>query len=295
MPRTTNKSTTNVSALGLPLGRLFSNTLPAGGIMSLKLAKTATHIASFGRSALPVLAGVGAGLLVQFATAQENLLREQETPLPVRAILNVLPPSEATKDSRNEANESAFLTPTSNDPAEPIASIDEVKSSQQSMAKDRGPIVLPALTVPNISIREIGSERAKGSAPEDAVAGRLPSMIPLPFGPDRFGQWSLDYKTWTAPVFCHQPTYFEDTMLEQHGHERVPSLQPILSGVRFYSTAAFLPYLSYVNPPLKYSYNGDHYRPGSCAPALRQRPPYDKGALRFQLLTTGTAVLTMQP
>jgi hypothetical protein len=295
MPRTTNKSTTNVSALGLPLGRLFSNTLPAGGIMSLKLAKTASHIASFGRSNLPVLAGVGAVLFVQIAAAQENLLREQETSLTARWILNGLPPTEATKDSRNVANESTFLTPASNDPAERFASIDDVKSSQQSMAKDRGPIVLPALTVPNISVSDIGSEKAKGSTPEDAVAGRLPNIIPLPFGPDRFGQWSLEYKTWTAPVFCHQPTYFEDTMLEQHGHERVPALQPILSGVRFYSAAVFLPYLSYVNPPLKYSYQGDHYRPGSCAPALRQRPPYDKGALRFQLLTTGTAVLTMQP
>ena len=263
--------------------------------MSLKLAKTATHIASFGRSTLPVLTGVGAGLLVQFAAAQENLLREPETSLPYRAILNVLPPSEATKDSRNLANESAFLTPASNDPAERFASIDDIKSSQQSMAKDRGPIVLPALNVPNISISEIGSERAKGTAPEDAVAGRLPSIIPLPFGPDRFGQWSLDYKTWTAPVFCSQPTYFEDTMLEQSGHERVPALQPILSGVRFYSTVAILPYLSYLNPPLKYSYHSDHYRPGSYTPALRQRPPYDKGAMRFQLLTTGTAVLTMQP
>ena len=295
MPRITNKSTTNVSALGLPLGRLFSNTLPAGGVMSLTLAKTASHIASFGRSALPVLTGVGAGLLVQFAAAQENLLREQETPLPARAILNALPPPEATVNSRNVANESAVLTATNNDPAERFASIDDIKSSQQSMAKDRGPIVLPVLNVPNISIKEIGSERAKGSAPEDAVAGRLPNMIPLPFGPDRFGQWSLDYKTWTAPVFCHQPTYFEDTMLENNGHELVPALQPILSGVRFYSTAALLPYLSCLNPPLKYSYHGDHYRPGSCAPAIRQRPPYDKGALRFQLLTTGTAILTMQP
>jgi len=295
MPRTTNKSTTNVSALGLPLGRLFSNTLPAGGIMSLKLAKPASRIASFGRSNLPVLAGVGAVLFAQIAAAQENLLREQDTALTARWILSGLPPTEATKDSRNAANESAFLTPASNDPAERFASIEDVKSSQQSMLKDRGPIVLPALTVPNISVSDIGSEKAKGSTPEDAVAGRLPNIIPLPFGPDRFGQWSLEYKTWTAPVFCHQPTYFEDTMLEQNGQERVPSLQPILSGVRFYSAVAILPYLSYVTPPLKYSYQGDHYRPGSCAPVLRQRPPYDKGALRFQLLTTGTAVLTMQP
>lgn len=263
--------------------------------MSLKLAKTASHFVSVGHSTMSVLLGVGTVLAGQFASAQQNILRQDATPAPVRAVLDALPPTETTADSKILANESAALTSASNASALELASIDFARSTQQSTGKNRGPIVLPDLNVPNISIREIGSERAKGSAPEDAVAGRLPSIIPLPYGPDRFGAWSLDYKTWTAPVFCHQPTYYEDTMLEQSGHERVPALQPILSGVRFYSTAAFMPYLSYLNPPLKYSYHGDHYRPGSCAPALRQRAPFDKGALRYQLLTTGVAVALMQP
>ena len=155
----------------------------------------------------------------------------------------------------------------------------------------REPIVLPALTVPNTSLKGIG----KDSTPEDLVAGRLPSGIALPYGADRYGFWDLGRKTWTAPVFCHQPAYFEDTMLERHGHERLPCLQPLVSGVRFFSNIAFLPYQSYIHPPLEERYSPGHYRPGSAAPYLRQRAPYDAGALRLQLLTTGTAVLAGQP
>lgn len=263
--------------------------------MSLQFAKMASHFASVVHSTLPVLLGVGAALSGPFALAQQNILRQDATPAPVQAVLDAVPPAETTANSKILANDSASWTSASNDPVQEPAGIDSVRSTQQYMGKNRGPIVLPALNVPNISISEIGSERAKGSAPEDAVAGRLPGIIPLPYGADRFGAWSLDYKTWTAPVFCHQPTFYEDTMLEQSGHECVPALQPIVSGVRFYSTVAFMPYLTYLNPPLKYSYHGDHYRPGSCSPALRQRAPYEKGALRYQLLTTGVAVAVMQP
>ncbi|HUP79595.1 MAG TPA: hypothetical protein VM260_13670 [Pirellula sp.] len=164
-------------------------------------------------------------------------------------------------------------------------------SQDSAKAKKRDPLVLPALTVPNTSLKGVGME----STPEDLVVGRLPSGIALPYGADRYGFWDLDRKTWTAPVFCHQPTYFEDTMLERHGHERLPCLQPLVSGARFFSNIAFLPYQSYIQPPLEERYSPGHYRPGSAAPCLRQRAPYDAGALRFQLLTTGTTILALQP
>ncbi len=167
----------------------------------------------------------------------------------------------------------------------------EAATQSPSDKKLREPIVVPNLTIPNISVSGIGT----GTTPEDAVAGRLPAPVALPYGPDRQGMWILQNKTWVAPVFCHQPLYFEDIMLERHGHERLPPLQPILSGVRFFTTIATQPYLAYLNPPFRESYNTGNYRPGSAAPGLRQRAPYDKGAMRFQLLTTGTTVLAFQP
>jgi hypothetical protein len=189
------------------------------------------------------------------------------------------------KESRDKDSSLKSSTPKSD-------GLKTESSKQESLkSKKREPIVLPALTIPNISVKGVGT----GATPEDSVAGRLPPTIDLPFGPDRYGPWAIETKTWTAPVFCHQPTYFEEEMLEAHGHERFPLVQPLVSGARFYTTIATLPYYSYLNPPLKYTERAGYYRPGSAAPCIRQRAPYDKGALRFQLLTTGTVILIGQP
>jgi len=165
------------------------------------------------------------------------------------------------------------------------------QEQEPTATKNRDPLVLPALKVPNTSIPTDGTN----SVPEDLVVGRLPSAIYLPYGPDRYGFWRLETKTWIAPVFCHQPLFFEDTMLERHGQERNPCLQPLLSGARFFSDVAFQPYQAYLHPPLQEQPSAGHYRTGSAAPCLRQRVPYDAGAIRFQLLTTGTVVLAAQP
>jgi len=41
--------------------------------------------------------------------------------------------------------------------------------------------------------------------------------------------------------------------------------------------------------------NAGNYRPGSCAPAVRQRAPYDPGAIKVQAAATATGVLALQP
>ena len=160
-----------------------------------------------------------------------------------------------------------------------------------SVPRSKEPLRVKALQTPNTSIAGIGTE----TTPEDATEGRLPPPVPLPFGPDREAGWSVKTKNWVAPAYCHLPTYYEDVMLEYHGHERCPPMQPILSGARFYSGIFFTPYLAYMRPPLKDIPNTGHYRPGSCAPAIRQRAPYDPGAVKFQAAATATGVLALQP
>ena len=189
-------------------------------------------------------------------------------------------------EAKDSASDKASDAATSKDTASKDAA-----GNDQAKTKNREPIVLPALPLPNTSIAGVGT----GATPEDQVLGRLPPTIPLPYGADRYGFWNLDTKTWNAPVFCHQPVYFEDTMLERHGHERAPCIQPLLAGTRFFSDVIFLPYNAYLQRPLEERYNTGHYRPGSAAPAIRQRSYYDPGAMRFQLLTTGTTVLAFQP
>lgn len=159
--------------------------------------------------------------------------------------------------------------------------------SGDATQQTKGPIALPPLSTPNLSIANIGT----GQTPEDWVSGRLPEPQVLPYGPDRQVELFAQGKAWVAPVYCHQPLYFEDTMLERHGHEKCPKLTPMLSGARFYTTAFFSPYLAVLRPPLKDISNAGHYRPGSAAPGLRERAPYDPTAMRLQLLTVGTLAI----
>jgi hypothetical protein len=152
------------------------------------------------------------------------------------------------------------------------------------------PISLSPLVTPNLALKGITEQ-----FPEDLVEGRLPPIQSLPSGPDRPYGLNLSLKTWSAPVFCHQPLYFEDAMLERHGHERFPHLTPLISGARFFTGVVTRPYMVYLHPPLEDVPNTGHFRPGSPAPAIRERAPYDKGALRFQLLTTGATLVAIQP
>ena len=157
----------------------------------------------------------------------------------------------------------------------------------ESAQPAKGRIALPPITTPNLSLANIGT----GQTPEDWVSGRLPEPTVLPYGPDRQVELFAQGKAWVAPVFCHQPLYFEDTMLERHGHEKFPKLTPVLSGARFYTTAFLNPYLAVLRPPLRDITNAGHYRPGSAAPGIRERAPYDPTALRLQLLTVGTLAI----
>lgn len=203
--------------------------------------------------------------------AQENFFRVVTTQSPVVTIV---------PQSKN-------VIVTSSDDPKDTNTVNQV----QSTSKNSGPLVLQALTVPNTFIQTDGTN----SVPKDLTDGRLPSAIYLPYGPDRYGFWDLESKTWIAPVYCLQPLFFEDAMLERHGQERFPCLQPLLSGTRFFSDLALMPYNAYLHPPLQERPSAGHYRPGSVPPCLRQRVPYDAGAIRLQLLTTGTVVLAAQP
>lgn len=241
------------------------------------------------------VAGFGALVFCGPAQAQENVFRsasirlQSVTIAPQQVALGsdkTAEPQNASKPAEDVIRFKPELSPVTGTEV-PQASV----GNDQVSSRNRDPIVLTPLTVPNTSKTGAG----QGATPEDYVSGRLPSAITLPYGPDRYGFWELGYKTWTAPVYCAQPLYFEDTMLERHGHERVPCLQPLVSGARFFSNIALLPYNSYLQRPLEERYSTGHYRPGSAAPGLRQRAPYDAGALRFQLLTTGTSIIAVQP
>ena len=269
--------------------------------MKARMAQTTRVLTHFSKSYC--IAGIGASVSCGVVHAQENLFRIASAQVPAVSVVPLPGTQKEAVDKSGEKKASnssedviRFKTEQSpdKDAKEKEANDKEAKekeAKEKANTKDVSQLVVPKLTVPNTSIQDVGT----GSTPEDKTSGRMPGAVPLPFGSNRYGYWHLDKKTWVPPVFCHQPVYFEETMLERHGHERFPCIQPLISGATFFSNIAFMPYHSYLHPPLEERYNTGNYRPGSAAPALRQRAPYDAGALRFQLLTTGTTVLAVQP
>lgn len=133
---------------------------------------------------------------------------------------------------------------------------------------------MPELRAPTTNLSDIGN----GRLPESLTESEPKSVEPLPEGPERAGTWSLTSYLWKAPNTFSHPLYFEDVMLERHGHERCWQLQPLLSGTRFFATIPMLPYLAAVEPPCESNYTLGYFRAGSCAPGLCQRPPYERNA-----------------
>jgi hypothetical protein len=226
-----------------------------------------------------LLVGSGTGF-AQVTLAQVTLIEQIPVDLPSEKQPGDQPPLDSIPPKRD--------SPKLDDPAlDAPAKIEE----SPSIPRSKEPLRVGALSIPNTSISGIGT----GTTPEDATDGRLPDPMPLPYGPDREAGWSVKTKHWVAPVYCHQPTYYEDVMLEHHGHERCVVLQPVLSGARFYTGIFFTPYLATLRPPLQDIPSTGHYRPGSCAPALRQRAPYDPTAMKVQAAATAAGVVALQP
>lgn len=166
--------------------------------------------------------------------------------------------------------------------------------AQDPAAPDANPqetLRAKALSLPNTSVAGIGTNQI----PADMTQGRLPAPMPLPYGPDRESGWTYTNKGWVPPVYFHQPTYYEDTMLENHGHERCPKLQPMLSGARFYTGLFFSPYLYCLQGPLEDVSSAGRFRPGTIAPALRQRAPYSPHAIGAQAVSTASGTVLLRP
>ena len=139
--------------------------------------------------------------------------------------------------------------------------------------------VLEAISAPNIM--------TEGTTPDSAAAKRGLDRVGLP--QDR--GWMLNQAHWQSSNICHLPLYFEDAMLERHGHQRFPALQPMISGSKFMASIILLPYLTTRHHPNENRYVLGHYRPGSCVPALSDTLPWDRRAAAAQALgVTGVLV-----
>ena len=125
---------------------------------------------------------------------------------------------------------------------------------------------------------------AKGLVPPDSTEGLLPQKRAERGRRPRSRPVEFH---WAAAGHQHLPLYFEDAMLERHGQSRAPFVQPLVSGARFFMTIPALPYAAMVDAPCRPVATLGHYRVGSGAPYLLQRPPLqvDAGLLEAGLAT----------
>jgi hypothetical protein len=80
---------------------------------------------------------------------------------------------------------------------------------------------------------------------------------------------------WVASGLYHQPLYFEQVPLEYYGQSCHPCLQPWVSGAHFFGSFLVMPYKIGVDHPHSCVYELGYYRPGTCAPCVRQRLPFE--------------------
>lgn len=98
---------------------------------------------------------------------------------------------------------------------------------------------------------------------------------------------------WRPTNFFHQPLYFDDQPLERYGQSICPTLQPIISGAKFFGTLPILPYKMGLNPYCECVSTLGYYRPGSCAPCVRQTLPWEHDAALMQTAAVLTAVFAL--
>lgn len=139
-----------------------------------------------------------------------------------------------------------------------------------------GRLMLPPINTATTGTAEIGN----GSLPKSYTEAehRLEEALPEHTA-QRDPKWyASQFQFAAANTFSH-PLYFEDVMLERHGHERFPALTPMISGARFFATVPMLPYLMTVRPACDFEYKMGHFRPGDCVYPYIQRPPYERNAV----------------
>jgi hypothetical protein len=120
----------------------------------------------------------------------------------------------------------------------------------------------------------------------------LPTECSLGCYPFEGRCWPENCVLWTASSLCHKPLYFENEQLERYGHSHGPVMQPIRSTAHFFTSLALWPYQTGIHPPTECVYALGYYRPGDCAPWLKDPIPISlHGAARQAGFVVGTSAI----
>jgi len=104
--------------------------------------------------------------------------------------------------------------------------------------------------------------------------------------------WVPQTFTWTASNLCHKTLFFENVQLERYGHSHGPFAQPLHSAAHFFVSFFTVPYQAAIHPANECNYALGFYRPGNCAPWLKDPIPISlDGAKRQALVVTGLSFI----
>ena len=95
-------------------------------------------------------------------------------------------------------------------------------------------------------------------------------------------QWAMLDFHWQPSELVFQPPYWDDVPLERYGQTISPHWQPIISGGKFFLTFPIIPYKIGIDRTHDHISTLGYYRPGSTAPCVRQRLPWEWDAALFE-------------
>ncbi len=121
---------------------------------------------------------------------------------------------------------------------------------------------------------------------------RLPEVCSVGNQGSATRNWVPQTFTWQASSLCHKPLFFENIQLERYGHSHGPITQPVRSVAHFFVSLVSVPYQSAITPANECQYALGFYRPGNCAPWLKDPIPFSlDGTRRQALVTAGIAFI----
>lgn len=175
-----------------------------------------------------------------------------------------------SKNDKDKADESSRK-----DKGEKDSDSSKDPKKKDSLAPMQNRELSTKVQVATISAEKIGT----GLIPQRS-SDRNAAQGPLPTGLSR--GMIHTHVHWRASHIQHYPLYFENAMLERHGHTRsffgYEYAQSIISGTKFFVTIPLLPYHETLRSKHQCVYALGHYRAGSGAPCLRDNIPYDSRA-----------------
>lgn len=135
------------------------------------------------------------------------------------------------------------------------------------------------------------TQPTSGRMPDERMRESRKAEPALAHVPGTERGWDTTAVHWNAPQTTHAPLYFEEIALERSGYSR-GYLQPLVSGIEFFTTVPLLPGLMTLDPPLSTQYELGEIRPGTPTPYMGRQPEWTYHALAVEIaFVTGLAFL----